>query len=154
MKPVLLAEDEPSDVFIMERAWKKAGIENELRIVKDGQQAVEYIGGTGAFTDREKHPLPCLILLDIKLPYLSGHQVIEWVRATHSAQTLPVVFLTSSANDMDIDKAYRLGGNAYLVKPPTAEKLVQMLEDLKNFWMKHNCFPPDALAIKHPAQVG
>ena len=73
---------------------------------------------------------------------------MKWLRSFQSAQTLPVVFLTSSSNDMDIDQAYRYGGNAYLVKPPTPEKLALMLQDLKNFWMKHNCFPLDSLAVR------
>ena len=153
MKTVLLVEDEAADVFIMQRAWAKADFENTLHVVNDGRQAVDYILGAGAFADREKHPLPCLILLDIKLPYLSGHEVVKRVRADHSAQTLPVVFLTSSANDMDIEQAYRLGGNAYLVKPPTPEKLAQMLQDLKNFWMKHNRFPPECLSVRSGAVV-
>src|SRR5689334_14949227 len=121
MKPVLLVEDEAPDIFIMQRTWKKAEFENPLQIVNDGQQAVEYISGKGKFADRQKYPLPCLMLLDIKLPYLSGHEVVKWLRSYQPCAALPVVFLTSSASDMDIDQAYRLGGNAYLVKPPTPE---------------------------------
>lgn len=147
MKPVLLVEDEAADIFIMQRAWKKAEFENPLQIVKDGQQAVDYISGKGEFADREKYPLPCLMLLDIKLPYLSGLEVVKWLRSYQPHASLPAVFLTSSASDMDIEQAYRLGGNAYLVKPPTPEKLVQMLQDLKAFWMKHNSFPPECFMM-------
>jgi CheY-like chemotaxis protein len=143
MKPVLLVEDEADDIFIMQRAWKKAGFENPLQVVKDGQKAVAYISGKGEFADRGKYPIPCLMLLDIKLPYLSGLEVVEWLRSCQPHASIPAVFLTSSANDMDIEQAYRLGGNAYLVKPPTPEKLVAMLQDLRAFWMKHNSFPPD-----------
>lgn len=148
MKTVLLVEDEPPDIFIMQRAWKKAEFENPLVVVNDGQQAVDYIAGKGRFTDREKYPIPCLMLLDIKLPYLSGLEVVKWLRSYEPCATLPAVFLTSSVSDMDIDQAYRLGGNAYLVKPPTPEKLVQMLQDLKAFWMAHNSFPPECMIVK------
>jgi len=155
MKPVLLVEDEESDIFSMERAWKKAEFENPLCVVRDGQQAVDYISGKGEFSDRKKHPLPCLILLDIKLPFLTGLQVVEWLRSYEPCAAIPAVFLTSSASDMDVERAYRLGGNAYLVKPPTPEKLGQMLQDLKDFWIKHNRFPPDwMLARKDPSKTG
>jgi CheY-like chemotaxis protein len=147
MKSVLLVEDDPGDIFIMERAWNKAQFLSVLHVVRDGQQAVDYISGKGQFADRNQHPLPCLILLDIKLPYLSGLHVVKWLRSYTPCATLPAVFLTSSNADMDIHQAYSYGGNAYLVKPPTPEKLTAMLEDLRNFWMRHNNFPPDCLAI-------
>src|ERR1051326_5889204 len=150
MRSVLLVEDDPADIFIMERAWKKAEIQNPLRVINDGQQAVDYISGKGDFTNREQNPLPCLILLDIKLPYLSGLQVVKWLRSYEPASTIPCVFLTSSNADMDIQQAYQLGGNAYLVKPPTPEKLVHLLQDLKDFWMKHNKFPPECLLVGNP----
>ena len=148
MKPVLLVEDEQSDIFIMQRAWKKADFENPLQIVTDGRQALEYLSGEGNFADREKFPLPCLMLLDIKLPYMSGLQVVKWLREEGPSKNIPAVFLTSSSSDMDIEQAYSYGGNAYLVKPPTPEKLQQMLLDLKNFWMKHNHFPPECLQLR------
>jgi CheY-like chemotaxis protein len=151
MKAVLLVEDEQADVFIMQRAWKKAEVENPLMVVNDGRAAVDYLSGNGQYADRQKFPIPCLVLLDIKLPYLSGLQVVEWLRKYEPCSTLPAVFLTSSASDMDVDRAYQLGGNAYLVKPPTPEKLVQMLQDLKNFWMKQNKFPPDVLSLRNSA---
>jgi CheY-like chemotaxis protein len=145
MKTVLLVEDSPDDIFIMQRAWKKAEFKNPLRIVTDGQQAIDYLSNSGDFADREKNPTPCLILLDIKLPFLTGLQVIEWLRKYEPCCTIPAVFLTSSKADMDIRQAYKLGGNAYLVKPPTPENLGVMLQDLNRFWMEHNQFPPECL---------
>jgi len=90
-------------------------------------------------------------LLDIKLPFLSGHDVVAWLRKYEPCCTIPAVFLTSSNADMDIHRAYKLGGNAYLVKPPTPDKLAQMLEDLKNFWIRHNHFPPECLISRRTA---
>jgi CheY-like chemotaxis protein len=144
MKNVLLVEDSADDVFIMERAWKKADFKNPLRIVTDGQQAIDYLSNSGEFADRQSNPTPCLILLDIKLPFRSGLEVVGWLRKYEPCCTIPAVFLTSSNADMDIQQAYKLGGNAYLVKPPTPEKLSTMLQDLKNFWMEHNQFPPES----------
>ena len=146
-KTVLLVEDSEGDIFIMERAWKKAQFQSDLKVVTDGQQAIDYLCASGN-SNREENPLPCLILLDIKLPFRSGHEVVQWLRSYEPCSTLPVVFLTSSNSDMDIQKAYRLGGNAYLVKPATPENLMVMLQDLKEFWMKHNRFPPECLSLR------
>ena len=148
MKIVLLVEDNADDAFIMQRAWKKADVLNPLRIVTDGQMAVDYLSGDGEFKDREKHPIPGMILMDIKLPYLSGLEVVKWMRGYEPCRTIPVVFLTSSNADMDIHQAYSLGGSAYLIKPPTPEKLLQMIQDLKGFWIKHNQFPPDFISFE------
>lgn len=147
IKTVLLVEDNNTDVFIMQRAWKKAEVQNPLRVITDGRQAVEYLSGKGEFGDRAKNPIPCLILLDIKLPFISGFEVVKWLRAYEACCTVPVVFLTSSTAEMDIYRAYKLGGNAYLIKPPTPEKLAQMLHDLKDFWMNQNQFPPECLIL-------
>jgi CheY-like chemotaxis protein len=147
MNSVLLVEDNADDVFIMQRAWQKAAVQNPLRVVSDGKQAVDYLSGNGEFSDRRQHPIPCLILLDIKLPHMTGFEVVAWLRKYEPCCTIPAVFLTSSNADLDIHQAYKLGGNAYLVKPPTPEKLIQMLQDLKNFWIKHNQFPPECLVF-------
>lgn len=142
LKSVLLVEDDPNDVDLMRHAWSSAAIINPLEVVNDGQQAVDYLGRTGEFIDRTAAS-PCLVLLDIKLPYLSGLEVIQWLRSFGPCSTLNVVFLTSSNNEVDIDRAYKFGGNAYLVKPPTLGKLIELVKDLKEFWIKHNQFPPD-----------
>lgn len=147
MKTLLLVEDNEDDVFLMRRALKAAQITNPLAIVTDGQQALDYLNGEGKFADREQYPLPCLVVLDLKLPYLNGLQVIEHIRMHPRLQTLLVVFLTSSRNEMDVDRAYRLGANAFLVKPPSVEKLTEMLQSLKDFWLTHNEFPPSRFPV-------
>jgi CheY-like chemotaxis protein len=149
-KTVLLVEDSEGDIFIMQRAWQKAQFQSDLKVVTDGNQAIDYLSGKGKFTNRAENPIPCLILLDIKLPFRSGHEVVKWLREYDPCATVPVVFLTSSNSEIDIQKAYRLGGNAYLVKPTTSDKLIAMLSDLKEFWMKHNQFPPECLGIREP----
>ena len=146
MTSVLLVEDSPDDALIMQRAWKKAGLAQPLSLVDDGQKAVDYLSGTGPWADRQKHPLPCLVLLDLKLPYLSGLEVVSWIRAHEPCSRMPVIFLTASHSEKDIQQAYTRGATAYLVKPPTPDELVRMLTALKDFWFTHNNFLPECLA--------
>lgn len=120
---ILLVEDNDDDVFLMQRALKKAEINNRLQIVTDGQQAVHYFEGTGQYANRELHPLPFLIFLDLKLPYLNGFEVLRWLQEHHFLESVIVAVLTSSAENKDIEKAYALGAHCYLVKPPTPEML-------------------------------
>jgi CheY-like chemotaxis protein len=143
MRTILLAEDNADDVWIMQRALKSAGIEKALQVVENGAVAVEYLSGKGKYADREKFPLPCLLLLDMKMPYMSGLEVIEWVRKESSMPTLLTVFLTSSKDTRDIHQAYVLGANAYLVKPTEIGKLTEIIRSLNEFLLNHNETPPD-----------
>jgi CheY-like chemotaxis protein len=140
LPPVLYAEDEENDVFLMERAFLKAGVRNPLRTVGDGAAAIRYLQGTAEFADRTLHPLPSLLLLDLNLPRQSGLEVLKWVREQPSLQSMPVVILTSSNQDRDIGSAYTLGANGYLVKPPSSEKLIDMVTTLRD-----TCLAPDAV---------
>lgn len=118
---VLLAEDDPNDVFFMQRAFAKAGANLPLQVVGNGREAVDYLSGTGKFADRTEFPLPSLVLLDLKMPYLSGFDVLTWIRAHPSLKDLAVIILTSSAEERDRQKAAELGARAYFVKPPSRE---------------------------------
>src|SRR5438094_4878289 len=124
-RTVLLVEDEPNDVFFMQQAMKKAGVVNPIRVASDGQQAIDYFEGTGKFANRVEFPLPCLVLLDLKLPYVMGLDVLKWLRE-QPGLPIVVVVLTSSRNDADIKTAYHLRANAYLVKPPELGKLLDL----------------------------
>ena len=132
MRPVLYAEDEENDAFLMRRAFAKARVPMPLQIVVDGAAAIRYLSGTGEFADRAKYPLPCLLLLDLNLPRQSGIEVLEWVRTQRSLRTIPIVILTSSSQDRDIRSAYALGANGYLVKPPSSEKLIELVAGLRD----------------------
>jgi CheY-like chemotaxis protein len=138
---ILHVEDEENDVLLMELAMTKAGIVNPVKAVNDGQQAIDYLIGAGKVGDREEHPLPCLILLDLKLPHVPGLEVLSWIRQEAHLNT-PVVILTSSQNDTDIAKAYDLGANAYLVKPSDTFKLAEIAKAIKDFWLIQNTAPP------------
>jgi CheY-like chemotaxis protein len=141
VKTILLAEDNEDDVFFMKRAILRANVAEHLQIVQDGEEAVAYLSGTGPYQDRDKFPLPCLILLDLKLPLLSGLEVLKWIRAQRHLESIVIVVLTSSRESSDIQRAYDLGANSYLVKPAAAEDLIELIKALKAYWLQRNEFP-------------
>lgn len=113
----LLVEDNEDDVFFMRRAFKAAGLKNSLHVVADGEQAIEYLSGQSDFSDRERHPLPDMIFLDLKMPGLNGFDVLRWIRNDRKSN-VPVAMLTSSPEEIDRQKARELGADCYLLKPP------------------------------------
>jgi DNA-binding response OmpR family regulator len=102
---------------------------------------LDYLQGTGEYSNRQRYPLPFLVLLDLKLPFVSGLELLRWIREQSILETIIIVFLTSSREDRDIDTAYRLGANSYLVKPATAQKLDEMVKSLGDYWLRHNEAP-------------
>lgn len=146
MRPILQIEDDPNDVFFLQRAMKKAGVLNPIQVATDGQQGIDYLKGTGKFSDRAQFPLPCLVLLDLKLPHVMGLDVLKWIRQ-QPGLALVVVMLTASGEETDIATAYQLGANGYLVKPSQAGKLEDMARAIKDFWLTHNTLP-----LEHPPQ--
>lgn len=134
MKTILVVEDTEDDVFFLKRALKSARISNPIHVVVDGQQALDYLSGAGPYADREKYPLPALILLDLKLPYVMGLDVLKWIRAQPEFDKTIVAVLTSSQQDNDITETTRLGGNFYFVKPPSPEKLSDLVLRLAEVW--------------------
>lgn len=139
-KPILYVDDSADDLFFMQQAFKELGLPNKLIGVESGQEAIDYLNRVGEFKD---WPLPRLVLLDLNMPGKSGFEVLKWIRTHPPVSTLPVVVLTSSNYDADVHRAYRLGANAYLLKPAAPEKLVGVLKTLKDFWLTLNQPPPD-----------
>src|SRR5688572_22848876 len=125
----------------MKHAFEEVGILNPLQVAVDGQEAMDYLGGHGAYADRERFPLPCLTLLDLKLPRVMGLEVLQWIREQPELKTLIVIILTSSRLGPDIERAYQLGANAYLVKPSTPLELREIAEGIKHFWLSTNHGP-------------
>jgi len=149
---VLLVEDDSADSQLIRRAFEKADFGMSLMRAKDGDDAVAYLDGIERYEDREQYPLPCLVLLDIKLPRRSGFEVLSWIRRDpRPLRRMPVVMLTSSQHTVDINRAYELGANAYTVKPETNAKLVELLGSLKEFWIEKNEFPVMAQGPQFPA---
>lgn len=140
MRPetILLIEDNEDDVLLIQRAFRRIGSGHPLQVLSDGEQAVAYLGGEGAYADREAHPLPALLLLDLKLPRRSGFEVLEWLRGRPGLRRLPVVVLTSSREPRDVDRAADLGANSYLVKPVHFDALQEMVRALGLYWMTLN----------------
>ncbi len=139
---ILLVEDNPDDVLLIKRAFAKARIINPLQVVTDGEEALFYLAGEPPYEDRSVYPLPIFVLLDLKLPKRSGLEVLSWLRAQTLLKRLPVVVLTSSRETPDINKAYDLGANSYLVKPVAFEDLVEMVKTLGLYWLILN-EPPE-----------
>jgi CheY-like chemotaxis protein len=132
---VLVAEDDENDIFFLERAFRQAQVINPIFRVRDGEDAISYLRGEDNYADRDKHPLPQLLLLDLKMPRKNGFEVIGWVREQPGLKRLPIVVLTSSKEDPDINRAYELGANTYLVKPVKFEGLVDMMRALNLYWL-------------------
>jgi CheY-like chemotaxis protein len=138
---ILMVEDRPADVLLIRRAFGKANIRNPLQVISNGEDAIAYLAGTGTFTDRDASPLPCLILLDLKLPRKSGLEVLSWLRAQPELKRLPVIVLTSSKETSDVNRAYELGANSYLVKPVMFDTLLGMITTLGLYWLTMNESP-------------
>jgi DNA-binding response OmpR family regulator len=140
---ILLVEDDENDLMFVKMAMKKAGVANPVQVAHDGQEVLDYFQGNGKFADRAAFPLPYLVLLDLKLPYVMGLDVLTWIHNQPQFKSTVVIVLTSSRHVGDIGKAYRLGANAYLVKPAGLNALEGMMRTLKDFWLIQNTPPPD-----------
>lgn len=147
--PILLVEDEPNDVFFFQRAMTKAGIMQPVQVARDGQEAIDYLQGAGKFGDRAEFPFPGLILLDLKLPFVMGLDVLKWIRQQSEWGPI-VVILSSSREEVDIAAAYRLGANAYLVKPAEVDQLEEMARTIRDFWLMQNTPSPNIPVPANP----
>ncbi|MEO6183028.1 MAG: response regulator [Verrucomicrobiota bacterium] len=132
---VLLVEDDINDIFLVQRAFKKAQISNPLQVVTDGDKAIQYLEGVGSYADRKLHPLPKLIVMDIKMPGKSGFEVLEWLKGGHQPlRKIPVVIVSSSDDPHDVNRAYELGANAYMVKPMEFKAIEHLFLSITHYW--------------------
>ncbi len=132
---VLLVEDDLNDIFLVKRAFKMAHIQNPLHVVTDGLEAIGYLRGDGKYADREQYPLPKLMVMDIKMPRKSGFEVLEWVKGNSRVlRRIPVVIVSSSEDPADINRAYELGANAYMVKPVDFRAVEHLFESITHYW--------------------
>ena len=154
-KTILLVEDEEDDVLFMRLAMQESQVQNQIVVARDGQQAVEYVNSEGEFADRKKFPVPGLILLDLKLPYVPGMEVLIQIRKNREWARVPVVIFSSSNQDSDVEAAHKLGANAYIVKPAYTE-LLKVVRRLKKYWIEADGPPPncsDWLEVTVPPPV-
>lgn len=138
---ILLAKDNEDYALLLQRAIKSANIQAILQIVRDGQEAIDYLAGAEPYTDRVRHPFPKLLLLDLKMPRMDGFEVLSTVRQRLGFARLPVIVLTNSDNPADIKRAYELGATSYFRKPDSLEGLDEMIHVLHAYWLKFNHFP-------------
>lgn len=139
---ILLVEDSPVQQALTRRALEDSTFEAELRIVDDGVAALQYLNGEGEFSDRAANPSPDIILLDLNMPRMDGHEFLEKLKSDPGLATVPVTVLTTSNADNDITASYAKGANAFVTKPAEYEKFVELLSALGQFWAHFVKRPP------------
>lgn len=132
---ILIAEDNEDHVFFLRRALNKGAVLNPVFVVKDGDEAIAYLAGAGKYADRYEYPLPALLLLDLKMPGRDGFEVLEWIRQQPGLRRLRVVVLTTSDNPNDVNRAYELGANSFIVKPLENHQFFGVTEAIKGYWL-------------------
>ena len=138
---ILLVEDRQDDVTLIERAFSKAGVRNPFFVVRDGEEALAYLHGTGKYFNRDEFPLPDIMLLDLKMPRMDGFEVLEEIRKDKNFAALRIIVLTSSEELHDVNRAYDLGANSFLVKPLEFENFTAMMRTLSAFWLRQSRAP-------------
>lgn len=140
-RTILLVEDSEDDVFFMKRALKLAGETLSVQVAEDGQVAIEYFSGEGAYVNRNEFPLPSLVLLDLRMPRVPGFEVLKWLRERNEFDCIPVVVFSSSREDRDMRKAYTLGANSFMVKSGDTNQLATMVKMIVEYWLQFNEVP-------------
>jgi CheY-like chemotaxis protein len=140
---ILLAEDGEDDIFIIQRAFKAAGLSNPFHVVTDGEEAINYLKGEGKFSNREEYPFPDLLFLDLQMPRVDGFEVLKWIRQQAGMDRLRIIVLTSSERTAEVNLAYQLGANSFLVKPLEFERFVEMGKELIRYWLTLQAPKPD-----------
>ena len=131
---ILLVDDDEVDILMFRRAFAKAGLAYPLVVARRGQDAIDYLAGAGEFGDRSKHPLPSYVLLDLKLPRVSGLDILTWMRRTDAVKNIPVSILSGSAQGDDIERSMAMGIESYLVKPAAFPELLEIVQELGRRW--------------------
>ncbi|KFE55099.1 response regulator [Pseudomonas syringae] len=144
LKPILLVEDNPNDLELTLVALERSQLANEVIVLRDGAEALDYLFRRGAYADRVDGN-PAVLLLDLKLPKVDGLQVLDAIRQSDDLRSIPVVMLTSSREELDLSRAYQLGVNAYVVKPVEFKEFVSAISDLGIFWAVLNEPPPGSV---------
>lgn len=141
---ILLVEDNEDDVVLSKHALKAARVVNPVYVVETGADAIDYLSGAHQYRDRAKYPMPAMVFLDLKLPLVSGHEVLAWIRAQRHLESMVVVVLTSSDEATDVRRSYSLGANSYLVKPLTARQLLDLARAFNWPWLREPASTPGA----------
>jgi CheY-like chemotaxis protein len=145
---ILVVDDDENDLLMLERALQEAGVGNPVQTLHDGNEAIQYLKGEGPYSDREKSPLPCLMLLDLKLPKCNGFQVLDWRRNQQDLQHFPIIILSGSNLQTDIQRALELGATAYCEKPVGLNRLILMAKELREQCLEHDVEPRSARFLR------
>jgi len=147
---ILIVEDREDDILVMRRAFEKALVTNPVQVVRDGEEAISYLSGEGKFANRAEYPLPALVILDLKLPKVDGFEVLIWIRRQEGIRGLPVIVLTSSNQIRDVNRAYSLGANSFVVKELDFQHAVDFSSFLKH-WLHTARKPETSRPPRKPA---
>lgn len=151
---ILLVEDNRMDVELTLDAFRQARFGNTLQVVRSGEEALDYLFGRDRYADRRAHPLPDLVLLDLKLPGLHGHEVLHRIKTTEGLKRIPVVILTSSKEERDLEMSYDRGANSYLVKPISFDGFMGVVSKIGEYWLTLNVGPPQPVFLAVPGDTG
>ena len=133
---ILIAEDSQDDAFFLERAFRKIGLKNPVQILTDGAEVLDYLKAQGKYENRTEFPFPSVMFIDIKMPRVSGFEVLQWLKDHQECKVIPTIVFSSSEQPEDIERAYQLGANAYFVKPNSTEQLADLLRSAYDFWSR------------------
>ena len=147
----LLVEDDENDVVLVRRAFCKSNLLNPLMVVRNGEEAMAYFMGIGAYKNRAEYPLPSLVLLDLKMPGMGGIEFLRWLRQQPGYGSTRVVILTSSNLMKDVNAAYQAGANSFLIKPVDFERFVEITNALSGYWLRADTAPETERASETPA---
>jgi len=136
LSPILVVEDSEDQVLLLGHAFKKIGMTNPVQVVSCGEDAIDYLSGIGRYSDWKEFPVPSIVLLDLNLPGLNGLDVLRWIRQQPGLRALRVAMLTSSELSQEISAAYEAGANVFLTKPPTLDRLIEMMRAFRAHWLE------------------
>ena len=131
---ILLVDDDENDVLLTRMAFEKNGIHNPIQWARDGLEAIAYLNGEGEFSNRRSYPFPEVLILDLKMPRMTGLELLSWIRDHPEYKVIPSIIMTSSKLEADIKQAYSLGANTYMIKPPSLEDLAKMVKSAHEYW--------------------
>ena len=141
---ILIAEDDPDDRLLTQRALEMSRVVNDLRFVEDGEELMEYLLHNGRYADASKAPRPGLVLLDLNMPRKDGREALKEIKSHPQLHSIPVVVMTTSKAEEDVLKSYDVGANSYVVKPVTFDRLVDLMKTLGTYWVEFVELPPSA----------
>ena len=149
----LIAEDDQDTQVLIERAFKQADISAPLYFTNDGQHAMDYLAGRGEHSDRTRFPIPAILLLDLKMPFRDGFEVLRWIRADPRMRKLVVIMFSGSSIEKDVEEAFNLGVNSFVMKPVSFSELLQVIMAIHHYWFGCNHFPQPDEGINVPSET-